>query len=499
MKRISMHSHTDKSDGQLTPQEHAQFFVDNNYLMFAPADHHFVHTKWLKQFGYGKNTLKQVFYPIKRTDISPQVELNGDTQNINFVIACEFTVRDPNVENLKGNFAKYHMIVVAPMLDKENEFMQLLRIKRENDIDYDLAYVEYVFRLKGIEYPALFVNEFREKYGVSSFNLETAKQFFEIYFKAFPEMKSKFYSRKSEFEKTLRNIDTVKRINVPVKVLVDAVHAAGGMVFVAHPDRNLYRVEHPVKAIRSLIEAGVDGFNLKECKNPLFKGKLIADMDLTIQEQQIFLKGGLAHIFKYICDSIPHKNPLIFDAGGNDPHTQEEYLALEHDLFTTTKCRSILKELTHLHLARISGKTTHRDYGTIDLTPVRQFIQDNTPVVEIVNETTGQHTIQYNRHTNYGKFADREITRDKKDTLVKDVRKAISLGVDCSNGLTIKGVYLSKDWVNKILFRNITSTDYLDIVAGAPAKAPGQPTDEAKRFMVSREAPRFHNNNKGGM
>lgn len=329
--------------------------------------------------------------------------------------------------------------------------------------------------------------------------MKRQKKFFEEYWEKLPETKTKFYTRKSEFEKTLRNIDNVKRINVPVKVLVDAVHSAGGLVLVAHPDRHLCRVEKPLDAIRSLIDSGVDGFNLKECKNPLFKEKLVASLDVSEKDKQNLLKLSLGAIFKHICSHIPRKNSLIFDAGGSDCHTREDYLNINHDDFTVTKCRSIMKELTCLHIARMSGKITHRDYGKINLTPVRNFIKENTPIIDIVNEQTGEITLQYNRHTNYGKFADREITREKKDTMVKDVRKAISLGIDFSEGLTIKNVYVSKDWINKILMDNITSTEYKKIVAGEAAVEPKKPSDEIRRSMVSKKASRHFNGGRGGM
>ena len=93
MKKISLHSHTDKSDGQLSPAQHAAFFVDNDYLVFGPADHHYVHTKWLQQFGFGKKDLTRVFYRLDKNKINPNYVAEGENATINYVIACEIKNR----------------------------------------------------------------------------------------------------------------------------------------------------------------------------------------------------------------------------------------------------------------------------------------------------------------------------------------------------------------------------------------------------------------------
>lgn len=351
-KPITIHEHTLKSDGNISFEALLEYAAANDYALVSPADHHYIELKRLQNiFGVKPSDLKTAYITLDLSKLNPN--LAGKT--INHLICCEFTARDDRVLNVKGNNAKYHFLVVAPKLDTYNEFLELLLLKRQNDIDYELANVEYLFRYSGAKFPAKEINAFRTRArsrgeDISHFTKELALEFFEEN----PHLIKQVTTSKTMLKRLLNHIPVIKRLNIPVKVLFDAVHApsCGGLVLMAHPARNLRRVDDIDLAIENFIDLGIDGFNIREMDEKTINGKIKAK-----------------------CQQIHSPNTLILDAGGNDCHTLDDYGIARHDIFTTSTCRTFIDELEKLQKARAIGKATHRIYPNIDLEALRRFIE----------------------------------------------------------------------------------------------------------------------------
>ena len=332
---LGLHDHTLKSDGRVSWLQLLSNAANNNYAYIAAADHNYINFSKLKEvFGVRPADMANAYLPLDASVLGKK--FTG--QVLKYVNACEFTVYDTNTPNKKGNPTKYHFLVVAPKLDTMNNFLRLLAIKRQNDIDHDLARIEYIFRYRGVQFPAEKVNEFRHrKYlagkSIKRFTPELAKEFFDTY----PDIVASLGLNKSVIHQLIDAVPDVKKLFVPADLVVKLAHECGAFVLVAHPAKNLTEAENLNDAIKSLIKMRVDGFNLKE-----------AD-DVAINSA-----------IRYYCSRVKRKDPMINDGGGNDRHSLHDYQETNHEKFTEENSPVACQELENLQIARSQGKISHR-------------------------------------------------------------------------------------------------------------------------------------------
>ena len=349
-KPVTIHEHTLKSDGNISFEVLLEYAAENDYTLVGPADHNYIELKRLQNiFGITPKDMMNAYIELDLGKLNPKYA--GKT--INYITCCEFTARDNKVLNVKGNHAKYHFLVVAPRLDTYNEFLELLLLKRQNDIDYDLANIEYLFRYSDVKFPAKEVNTFRAKYRNMGYDIaQITKDLAIEFFDENPHLIKQVAKSRTMLKKLLNHVPVIKRLNVPVKILFDAVHANGGLVLMAHPARNLRRVDDIDLAIENFITMGIDGFNIREFDDKVINAKI-----------------------KTLCSEVPSENTLILDAGGNDCHSLEDYELANPNSFTSSNSKIFIEELEKLQQFRAKGFPTYRAYSDIDHKALTEFIE----------------------------------------------------------------------------------------------------------------------------
>jgi len=347
---ITIHEHTLKSDGNIDLKHLVKHALDNNFALVGAADHNYISlAKLNEEFGVSPLETKLAYFPLNLSSLGDKYK----DKSILYTNVCEFTTRDNVTLNIKENKAKYHFLIVGAKIDDANSpLMQLLQHKRQNDIDYDLAPIEYLFRYQKVPFPSREINQYRTMlhnsgYESTEIHTDDVMALFDMH----PNLVKKLGLKRATIKKMLNCIPTIRRLNVPDDILIDAAHASGALVLMAHPAKNLRRVDDISSAVEHLIAIGIDGFNIKEYDDPAINA-----------------------IIKNICTSVKTNNPLILDAGGNDCHTLEDYSNADYFKFTISKCRNFVTELECLQQARLEGKLTHRDYN-INLDAVNEFIE----------------------------------------------------------------------------------------------------------------------------
>lgn len=347
---ITIHEHTLKSDGNMDLRNLVKYAVDRNFALVGAADHNYISlSKLNEEFGVTPQETKLAYFPLDLSSLGEQYK----DKSILYTNVCEFTTRDNLTLNIKENKAKYHFLIVGAKIDDQNSpLMQLLQFKRQNDIDYDLAPIEYLFRYQKVPFPAREINQYRTLLHNSGYeSTEIHSDDVMTLFDQHPHLIKKLGLKRSTIKKMLNCIPTIRRLNIPDDILIDAAHASGALVLMAHPAKNLRRIDDISAAVEHLISLGIDGFNIKEYEDP-----------------------AINKIIKEVCASAHATNPLILDAGGNDCHSLEDYDNAEFSKFTLAKCRNFVTELECLQQARIDGKLTHRDYQP-NLDAVNEFIE----------------------------------------------------------------------------------------------------------------------------
>ena len=348
---VTIHEHTLKSDGSYSLLALLQWAARNDYAYVGPADHNYIALERLKElFGIKPEDMAKAYIPIDMSNFGKGLE----GKVINYINSCEFTAYDTKHLNKNGKPTKYHLLVVAPKLDKPCEFLDLLALKRQNDIDADLARIEYLCRYSGVKFPSEELNKFRESKQFSGSSIKTltydfAKEFFDTH----PAIAEQICPSREALYKMLRLVPDVKKFDVPIDILVEAAHACGALVLVAHPSENLANTSEKAATIRSFLEMGIDGFNIKEKE-----------------------KRSTSRAIKYYCANTDTPNNIILDAGGHDCHSLEDYKNADHKKFTVGSCRDFISELEKLQKAREQGLVTHRIYKETDHQKLQSFIEE---------------------------------------------------------------------------------------------------------------------------
>lgn len=217
-----------------------------------------------------------------------------DTVYINdngFIIlpGVEITCRVGEVENLKGNSTKIHVKAFGCDWSPDSPISQLMAIKAENDRLVDLGKLDYILKEKGLDHlvPDALIQHFmiekrKENPGMSSLGLDSTVEFFHFIHDLDKKTLSQLglpEARGPEIRKAMadagislksnRSIQALfskapnyTRMNLSAKDVIDAVHASGGIVIMAHPGVNMKRTQYQEKLIQTLEGYGIDGYEI---------------------------------------------------------------------------------------------------------------------------------------------------------------------------------------------------------------------------------------------
>lgn len=265
-----------------------------------------------------------------------------DIDGVNFVPGVEITCRVNDVKNFKGNDLKVHLLVYAPTLTENSYLRKLMKIKHGNDLAVDFGLLINIAKVKGIQLDQDSIRDFvisKRKHGDSGFS-SFGKDDVIDYFK-----KEKINICKSAraFTNLFDTLPRAERLNLSAEDVINLAHASGGICVMAHPKIHLNRTNNRKEAIDSLLEYGIDGFEL---------------MTNSMDSETFSLITGE-------CNRFNSKNNILY-TGGSDFHVYSEHSKLgrfgEDYPITLKSQEPVIKELKLLSKAREQKALTHRSY-----------------------------------------------------------------------------------------------------------------------------------------
>lgn len=285
------------------------------------------------------NTMNNVIDYMKRKNLDMSQAIQN-VDGVDFVPGVEVTCRIDDVKNLKGNTAKIHMLVYAPDLRTQNLFLKLLDVKRENDIAYDFGDIIQVAKLHGIELKESLIRReiqhLQKVKGSSDFSKQDIWKFFDYHYPNTIANNKRLY-------KELDNVIKVERMNLSALDVIKLAHSVGALCIMAHPQTNLDRVKDQKSAISTLVEYGIDGFEL------ISKGMARETSDLI----------------KYVCKDMEPKNEMLF-TGGSDVHASIRRIGYSMGKPIDEESQAVvIKNLKLINKAREQGALTHRVYKSV--------------------------------------------------------------------------------------------------------------------------------------
>lgn len=275
------HLHTWFSDGAKSPEEMIEYAKKNGVQWLSFTDH---------------NTLQACIDLWKKhgEDLSkPCINVDG----VNIVSGVEVTCRVMPVANTKGNSAKVHLCVYGADMSPESPLVRLMEIKRKNDLEYDLARLNYLLSLKpNIHISQDEILEWFRKNGVDG---EPSNQ----QIMDFLDYKNidLGISSSTKLSRLLEGMPPVQRLNIDAEMLIRVAHASGGKVVFAHPAHNLKRTSDKLYMLETLLRAGLDGFEM------LYNGA----------------NTETAHLIDIATKRYAKKKSIIY-TGGSDTHSLAE-------------------------------------------------------------------------------------------------------------------------------------------------------------------------------
>lgn len=243
-KLADFHIHSKYSfDGALSPVQIESAALANNVEWLSMTDH---------------NTIQAAIDLWKDQGVdlkSPSLTLDS---GVTVVSGVEVTCKVMPVANLKGNASKVHLLVYGADLSPESPIVRLMNIKHQNDLDYDLRRLQYLISLK--PGACVTLEEIQDWFRKNDVEGEPSnKQIMD-----FLDDKGIDLGITSERKLTrlLEGMPPVERLDLDAEQIIKVGHASGGIVLMAHPSQNLRRTANKMDLLETLLNAGLDGFEL---------------------------------------------------------------------------------------------------------------------------------------------------------------------------------------------------------------------------------------------
>ncbi len=272
---------------------------------------------------------------------------------VNLVPGIEITCRLDDVKNYKGNSTKIHMLVYSPLFSKGTPLSRLIDIKHRNDISVDFGLLINIARKEGIfinenEVRDYIVNKRKEVEGFSSLGVKDVLEFFQI--KGYDFAKN--YHSAYDY---IQDIPRAERLNVSAYDLMQVAHASGGICVLAHPSVNLERTKHKKLAIETLLDYGIDGFEMT-CPS-------------TDKSTNDLIKSS--------CERIRSRNKILF-TGGSDMHLYSSHIdvgRIGRNYLYKSQQKDFVTAIDSLNEIRKQKDLTNRYYRLITHDEISQIIK----------------------------------------------------------------------------------------------------------------------------
>ncbi|MBE5738797.1 MAG: PHP domain-containing protein [Clostridiales bacterium] len=262
-------------------------------------------------------------------------------KNTFFIPGVEVTCRVPEVENLKGNSSKIHLLAYGCDWSEGSPISRLMAIKSENDRLVDIGKLDFILKEKGLDklVPDRLIREFmiqkrEETPGFTTLGFDAIVEFFEYLHGIDKNMLAKVglpESRGPEIRKALseagisiksnRSLHALyskapnySRLNLTSRDVIDIIHASGGIAVMAHPGVNMKRTNYQERLISTLETQGIDGYEIaaetpqsKHCA--LIRGVVRRH---GREDSVIYTAGSDTHSFNQGMTYGEHKGKEIF-------------------------------------------------------------------------------------------------------------------------------------------------------------------------------------------
>ncbi len=471
-KPFSIHNHTNDSDGIPSFCDAVLYAYLNDFDTLSISDHNYISIEepmdlfdlklkdlkkpchvfsadaFLEKFG--KYPIALNFFENKYANLDGlKSKIKG--KKLNYIFSCEFTAYH--------NDNKYHFLVVAPRLDEYNSFVELMRIKRNNDISSDLAMIAFLFKYKGLRFPKEEVGLYRSRQsnyrnGVSPFTKESTLDFFNEN----PELLEKLGFSEDDLKIILDFIDPTEKINIDAKMLFDIAHLCGAKVFMAHPGLNLQEASDWKAEVRYFIEIGIDGFNILEYPH---------------EEINSYIKK--------VCDAENPKRvfPLILYVGGNDCHTYKDYIVQDFTYFNNKKCATFLSYIKDHSYFGLNISNFNLIYPSVDREYTTKYLNDLKNVSTNIYDSFARKLSNYLERKQLRNFLADCRMKGKADTYYS--QKVIK---------KLFGDTLSPEIYDYLMEQKITNLQTIEEILGSSFVIPKSKgsTPSTKRNMVSKNA-----------
>lgn len=309
------------------------------------------------------NTLKGVNHFLDRKGYSRQAVMELMDSKTIFLPAVEITCRISEIQNLKGNPTKIHMLAYGLDRDEESFISQLLSIKHENDGKVDrgmLTQFQKHFNLdiNDNEIIKYIMTKRKQEKGFGAFGKNDVFEFSKF-------LKLQLTGNDQELREIIHNFKPIERLNLEAEDVINFIHASGGIAILAHPYTNLKRTPYPKVVIEYLLAKDIDGFELYHPYNTQPYFDLIQN---TIKEHSLLTTGGSDyHDDNMEWESFPHHIPY------SDP--------------TVKQVRQFVDEMNELKYKREQGKLMTKNYaGVRGFNPV-ETIKKYKAINNRINET----------------------------------------------------------------------------------------------------------------
>lgn len=221
---IDLHIHTNLSDGELSPIELINLVIDKGFNVIAITDH---------------DTLEGVKqaqkYLMDNQNISEKLELINGIE----ITASENVFEDIHILGLFLNPNNNHLKLIVDKLKKARIEQKMKIVEKLNDLGYNISFDEVIALTKG-----------------EMGRPHVAKVLMNKYPHEFESIKDVFQKLIGKDKKAY-----VKQNYRPlIKECVEAIHAAGGLAFVAHPGQ--YDYSFSEKLIDYFLSLGGDGIEV---------------------------------------------------------------------------------------------------------------------------------------------------------------------------------------------------------------------------------------------
>jgi len=333
---VDFHIHSNASiDGSKNIDELCEMANENNTSIFSVTDH---------------NTINGINTFLDKNNIDRYSVLSS-INNTTILSGVEITAKIKEIENIKGNPVKVHLLAYGIDRNDNSPISQILKLKRKNDENVDLGFLYQINQQLNLNIPTNdIINFYRTKKQKNERYEWIGKNDAIEFLLSHNFFKDK---TKEEINELFYEMEPTHRLDLEAKDVINLVHASGGIVTLAHPYSNLKRTKYQKEVINYLISYEIDGF-------------------------EMYYPFNNYHCDLFLRSICKDHNIKIF-SGGSDYHTDtqefNDELHIPFEPVTINKTRAFIDYMTEIEHARKKGTLILNNYKNLNSFKIQNTIE----------------------------------------------------------------------------------------------------------------------------